>query len=62
MKELKEDILEYLVKREGLEDIISFKGSLAKSKTLSLLNDANFLLHPHLVDGLSNTMLESISL
>ena len=56
------EYLRYLVKRENMENVVSFLGSLSPDDVHRELLKANILLHPHMVEGLSNTMLEAIAL
>ena len=54
-------LLKYLVEREKLDKIITFKGELSRSESYKELQTSDLLLHPHLVNGISNTMLEAIA-
>ena len=56
------DYLQYLVKREKLEKVVTFRGPLSEKEIFKEIEYASLLLHPHMVEGLSNTMLESIVL
>jgi colanic acid/amylovoran biosynthesis glycosyltransferase len=56
------DKLKFLMRSLGLQEKVNFCGKLSPDEVKSVMEDSNVYIHTHLVNGLSNTMLEAISM
>lgn len=56
------DKLKFLMSSLGLQGKVNFCGKLLPDEVKSIMEDSNVYIHTHLVNGLSNTMLEAISM